>query len=98
MRLILSKFKSWLKSKPPTEIVGKNRDCHSCPIALFYEEASGGCEVVISDDGYGHYIIDRGYSKKPLPAWAEAFVFLVDGNADGKISAGRSLEILGQIS
>lgn len=97
MRLIRSKFESWLRAKPPTEIVGKNRDCHSCPIALFYEATSGGCEVVIYDDGDRH-IIDRGYSKKPLPAWAAAFVFLVDGNADGKISAARSLEIMGQIS
>lgn len=97
MRLILSKFKSWLKSKPPTEIVGENRDCHACPIALFYEEASGGCEVVIFDDG-NDYVIDRGYSKNPPPYWAQRFIFLVDGDTDHKISAGRSLEVLEQIS
>lgn len=97
MRLIRSKFKSWLKTKPPAAVVGENRDCHACPIALFYEEASGGCEVVIFDDGDG-YTIDRGYSKKPLPYWAQRFIFLVDGDCDRKISAGRSLEVLEQIS
>lgn len=97
MRLHRGKFKAWLKAKPATDIVGHHRDCHSCPIALFYQEASRGCEVVIFDDGYGGHIIDRGYSRRPLPPWAESFVFLVDGDATGKVSAGRALEILAQI-
>jgi hypothetical protein len=99
VRLIRSKFESWLRAKPPTEIVGENRDCHACPLALFYEQASGGCEVVISSDrnGFG-YVIDRGYGERKMPAWADAFAFLVDGDANSKISAGRSLEVLEQIS
>jgi hypothetical protein len=99
MRLIRSKFESWLRAKPPTEIVGDNRDCHACPLALFYEQASGGCEVVISSDrnGFG-YVIDRGFGDRKMPAWADAFAFLVDGDVNDKISAGRSLEIMGQIS
>jgi hypothetical protein len=98
MKLIRSKFESWLKSKPPTEIVGENRDCDSCPIATFYMAASGGCEVNISGRGDGNYTIARGYSKRALPAWASAFVSLVDGNDRGEISAGRALEIMRQIS
>jgi len=94
MRLDRSKFVRWLRAKPPATIVGANRDCHACPIALFCEEASGGCEVVIFDDG-DRYIIDRGYDKRRLPAWAESFVCEVDGENDGRISAGRALEILG---
>lgn len=94
MRLDRNKFKSWLKAKPATEIVGEQRSCLSCPIANFYHEASRGCEITIFDDGYGGHVIDRGYSRRPLPPWAESFVFSVDGAAEGKITAGRALEIL----
>jgi hypothetical protein len=93
MRLVRSKFVAWLKARPPTEIVGGNRDCHSCPIARFYYEASGGCEVVISDTGDG-YIIDRGYYQRRLPGWAESFVWTIDGDCDGKITAARALEAM----
>lgn len=92
MRLRRSEFVSWLKAKAHDAIVGKNRDCHGCPIALFYYEASGGCEVVISDPGDG-YVIDRGYSTKPLPAWAAWFVFKVDG-LEGQITAHRALAVM----
>lgn len=94
MRLDKPSFKRWLKAKRPDEIVGHNRDCHSCPIALFYYEASGGCEIVIFTDEWCDYVIDRGYIKTRAPAWAETFMFAVDGNADGKISASRALEVL----
>lgn len=97
MRLKQSKFKSWLKAKPPTEIIGFNRDCTTCPIANFHSDASG-CEVVIFDNGYGGYTIDRGYDKRRMPIWAATFVSMVDGEVDPHISAGRALEILGQIS
>lgn len=93
MRLDQTKFKTWLKAKPATEIVGHNRDCHACPIANFYYEASGGCEIVIFDNGDGA-MIDRGYSKRPMPWWASRFVFTVDGDAKGQITAGRALEVL----
>lgn len=95
MKLIRSKFASWLAAKPPAEIVGHNRDCHSCPIAAFYKEASDGYEIVIFENAnWGGYIIDRGYSRKPAPPWVERFIFHVDGEDDGKITAGRALEIL----
>lgn len=96
MRLIRHKFEAWLRAKKPDEIVGKNRDCHSCPIANFYHEASGGCEIVIYEDQWNAHIIDRGYSKRRMPEWADCFVWLVDGDADGKISAGRALAALAQ--
>lgn len=93
MRLDKTKFVKWLERKPPAEIVGENRDCHSCPIANYYHEASGGSEIVIFDTG-GHYIVDRGYDKRQLPGWASRFVSAVDGDEDGKISAARALEVL----
>lgn len=93
MRLTKNKFMAWLNAKPPAEIVGNNRDCHSCPIANFYFEASGGDEIAIFQDGWGSYRVDRGYSKRPLPTWAVNFVFDVDGEADGRITARRALEI-----
>ena len=95
MRLNRRKFEAWLKAKPPTAIVGHNRDCHACPLALFYQETSGGWEVVIFENG-DRYMIDRGSSVRPLTWWANRFAFTVDGNADGKITAGRALEILAQ--
>ena len=96
MRLIRSKFESWLAAKPPAEIVGHNRDCHACPLALFYEESSGGCEIVIFEDAnWGGYIVDRGYSRKKAPPWAERFIFDIDGDVeDGKITAARAIEVL----
>jgi hypothetical protein len=93
MRLDKRKFVAWLEAKPPDEIVGDNRDCHACPIAKFYCETSGGCEVVISQSSNG-YVIDRGDGDRALPQWAVDFVFEVDGDNDGHISAGRALEIL----
>lgn len=99
MRLLRHKFEAWLKAKPAEEIVGHNRDCHSCPIAHFYHEASRGCEIMIFDDcNWGGHVIDRGYSKRRLPEWASCFVFLVDGDVTGKISAGRALSVLAQIT
>jgi hypothetical protein len=97
MRLDRSKFRSWLKTKPAAEIVGHNRDCISCPIAKFYHETSGGSEIVIFDSPFGDHTIDRGYSKRPLPWWAECFVATIDGDVNGKISAGRALDVLEHI-
>lgn len=93
MRLIQSKFVAWLRSKAPTEIVGENRDCHSCPIAKFYNEASGGCDLVIFER-WGEYFGDRGGGARPLPVWAQHFVFAVDGDENGQITADRALEIV----
>lgn len=96
MRLIRTKFEAWLKAKPVNEIVGHNRDCHSCPLALFYAEASGGCEVVISSHprGFGN-VINRGDGDRPMPAWADAFVFLADSEGRGvPVTAGRALKFL----
>lgn len=97
MRLIRNKFESWLKAKAPDAIVGENRECHSCPIALFYCETSGGCEVVIStSNSNGSYVINRGDGDRLLPWWADRFIFLIDGVTDRKISAARALEVLAQ--
>lgn len=93
MRLDKNKFVSWLKARPPAAIVGENRGCTGCPIANFYCAASGGHEVVIFERWEG-YFIDRGYSTRLLPAWAERFVIEVDGSDDGRISARRALEVL----
>lgn len=93
MRLTERKFAAWLQAKPPNEIVGENRDCHSCPIAKYYYEASGGCEIVIFDR-WGEHFIDRGGGARAMPAWAADFVFAVDREEDGRITAGRALEIL----
>jgi len=94
MRLDKRKFRAWLAAKKPYEIVGTNRDCHVCPLAKFFAETSGGCEVVISGRGDGYYRIDRGGGDRRLPAWADRFVWEVDGQEDGPITAQFALEIL----
>jgi hypothetical protein len=43
-------------------------------------------------------VIDRGYIKTRAPIWAENFMFAVDGDADGKISAGRALDVLAKVA
>jgi len=94
MRLDRRKFRAWLAAKNPDAIVGRNRDCHACPIATFYCEASGGNEVVISKNENCDIVIDRGGGERLLPLWAERFVRRVDDEADGAITAGRALAIL----
>jgi hypothetical protein len=93
MRLERSKFEQWLKAKRPDEIVGKNRDCCGCPIARFYLEATGGHEVIISND-CGEIYIDRGDGSRRLPDWADRFVRDVDMDDEQDISATRALAIL----
>jgi hypothetical protein len=94
MKLDRRKFERWLRAKKPEEIVGHNRECCSCPIALFYCETSGGSEISIFTDEWCDYIIDRGYIRTRAPAWAENFMFAVDGDVNVKISAARALEVL----
>lgn len=96
MRLDRAKFQGWLKTKPADAVVGRQRS-PSCPLAGFYREASRGCEIVIFDRG-GQHFIDRGYSTRPLPYWADVFVVAVDGEEAPKITASRALEILAQIA
>lgn len=97
MRLVQHKFAAWLRAKQPDAIVGENRDCHSCPIANFYSETSGGADIVIFDRG-DDFRIDRGDGGRPAPRWASQFIDAVDGDQDGKITARRALQILDEIS
>lgn len=100
MRLERKKFEIWLKRKPADHVVGHSHDGCGCPLAHFHQETSGGWEVVISSarNGYG-YVVDRGNGDRPLPAWADAFAFAVDGDGERgkKITAGRALEILASV-
>lgn len=94
MRLIESRFREWLEAKPPTEIVGSKKDCCGCPLARFYNDATGN-EVVISENGDG-YKIDRGYGDRRLPPWAAEFAFQVDGYPFDNISAAVALGLLNE--
>lgn len=95
MRLDRKKFTAWLKAKAPNEIVGVARDSCGCPLARFYEEASGGSEIAIFDRGDGHFA-DRGYSRLPLPGWAQGFVSNVDDEEldDHRVEAWRAIQLL----
>ena len=95
MRLNQHKFQAWLKSKKPDTIVGEHRDCHSCPIANFYLETSGGCEIVIFDRG-NDYRIDRGNDARLPPRWVSRFISEVEGQDENEITASRALEILAE--
>lgn len=95
MRLDRNKFLAWLKTKAPNEIVGVARDSCGCPLARFYAEASGGSEVAIFDNGDGH-LADRGYSRVPLPGWAQGFVINIDAEEpdDRQVEAWRAIQLL----
>ena len=99
MRLERQKFERWLNGKPADHIVGHSHDNCGCPLANYHQEASGGWEVVISSNRNGHgYVIDRGDGSRSLPAWADAFAFLVDGRRRGtQITAALALDILKEI-
>lgn len=96
MRLIQKKFAAWLAEQPPEKIIGRNRDCHTCPLNRYYEAATGGAEIVISTNDEG-YQGDRGYGDRPLPYWAAEFARRVDREAIEQITARRALEILDAI-
>lgn len=95
MRLDRKKFERWLKAKQPNEIVGKSRDSCDCPLVRFYEETSGGSEIAIFDRGDGH-IADRGYSRLPLPPWAQGFIHNIDDEEldDHQVEAWRAIQLL----
>jgi hypothetical protein len=91
--LTVHNFRRWLLAKKPDEIVGVNRDCHTCPVANFYSDTNGGWEIVVFDR-WGEYFIDKGHEKRRAPAWAADFFAAVDGEQNGKITAKRALELL----
>ena len=95
MRLDKHKFAGWLRTKPPETIVGKHRS-PSCPIANFYSETCGGAEIVIFERIGEGYFIDRGYDARLAPQWASRFIWLVDDDENGKITARRALEMLAE--
>lgn len=96
MRISRGAFVRWLSTKKPDEIVGLSRDSCGCPIARFHNEI-GGVEITIFEDANrAGYIVDRGYSRHPLPFWAEVFVSKVDGDEGKNITASRALEVLGE--
>jgi hypothetical protein len=95
MKIELRKFADWLRSKKPDQVVGKRRSCTGCPVANFYSEATGGHEIVVSENGDG-YRIDRGGGERLPPAWVANFFLAVDHEPTEKITARRALELLEQ--
>ena len=93
MRLRENEFKRWLESKPPSEIVGEKQDCLCCPIANFYKEATGGCDIIVWHS-WGEVFIDRGDGDRRAPGWVEYFVGEVDDAEVDQITAAHALEIL----
>jgi hypothetical protein len=91
MRLKRSKFKAWLQSKTPEQVVGRPGSLCQCPIANFHTEV-GGCEVVITDSSQG-FRVDRGDGRRVAPEWAQQFILGVDEEKN-PVTAGCALEIL----
>jgi hypothetical protein len=87
------KFLAWLRAKRPDEIVGNNRDCHTCPVARFYSEVTGGWEIVVFQR-WGDYFIDKGDGGRPAPNWAANFFAWVDDDLGPSITAARAIELL----
>lgn len=95
MRLNKPKFLAWLQAKRPEEVVGQNKDCHTCPVAKYYRDVTGGAEIVVfSDPNWGDYKVDRGGGARRAPAWAENFFRAVDGRPSANITAADAIAIL----
>jgi hypothetical protein len=93
MRLEQYKFEAWLKAKAPDTIVGRNRNCDSCPIANFYSDSGGGGIIIFERIGDG-YFIDRGYDVRKAPAWVSNFIWSADDGEYREITARHALEML----
>ena len=76
--ITLAEFRAWLETKRPTAIVGKRRWANSCPIAN-YLYARGDAPVDVSGEDIGGIA---------APAWATAFVDLVDLGGLGVLGSG----------
>ena len=90
--LTIPRFRAWLESKDPREIVGKRRACGFCPVAEFLRAQFPGIfDLRVFEDTV------RWGSRSafiPAPKWVDAFIFRVDRDARATATAGHCLRIL----
>lgn len=97
MKLRKYKFKAWLESFKPNQIVGESEDGHICPIANYLK--SEGYELPFVESTYYADESTRNPGAQ-CPIWARKFVQHVDSSADydnvngNKVKAKTALEIL----
>ena len=90
--LTFNNFKKWLESKAGKTKVGYSGYSERCPLSKFLTQSTGTRYVV----GFKQYWKDSldTVQATDLPRWASKFVFKVDEEFTGSVSAKRALRIL----
>lgn len=89
------RFRRWLKSKHPSEVVGHPMSGCDCPIARFLRRRLG--ESVGIDGITFRLMRQRFNNRRQLPAWARRFIAEIDKRKH-PIQARTALKVLEEIS
>jgi hypothetical protein len=88
----LDRFEDWLRSHPPSAVVGQAATACSCPLAN-WGEAILGCETFV-EEGVLYTYASQKNVMLGLSEICERFVAKVDAFFDGEITANEAIEIL----
>ncbi len=88
----LDKFEDWLRSHPPTAIVGAAATACSCPLANWGEALLGSQTFV--EEGVLYTYAGRKNVMLGLSEICERFVAKIDAFFDDEITAREAIEIL----
>lgn len=90
------KFRKWLKSKSPADIVGYANRPKCCPLATFLIENISDSEPLV---GMGSYRMNGVNDEQCTPQWAQRFIEGVDSTRaiNAAITADDALTVLDQI-
>ncbi len=88
----LDRFEDWLRSHPPTAIVGQAATACSCPLANWGEALLGSQTFV--EEGVLYTYTGRKNVMLGLSEICERFVSKIDAFFDDEITAREAIEIL----
>ena len=106
MRKVITraKFREWLEGHIPQGTVGFSASPYACPVATFYSQYFCMDEVAVAPDldmlGYEveWFSPYKGMCYHTLPAWANAFISLLDEVVEGHVRKEVALRILEDVS
>lgn len=93
-KLLRKAFIAWLRSKPPSSIVGRSNNCCYCPIAVYLATITKveSTNISVRDD-----CIDLGPWVLDTPVWVEIFIQKVDALKISRVTAKRALTLLNAV-
>ena len=93
--LTRAKFKAWLESKKPMEVVGIRQESLFCPLAEFLtKEYANDADCIAVGEDLIEMLKDGDVRGFTTPRWAIAFMHKIDASPVRRITAARALEIL----